>query len=529
MKKQVILLFLLCALLTPTSGQEVPIYTKLQKKSGKYYDKVLHKDTSKLLSISGIRKALNKRELKQVEKFGKKNPDDISTHMRLIDQYLESGDYKLAYEQLTYFKQGDPAFRKMYKSQLLFYEGMVYTFTGKDGLPKYEVALKKFKAAYRKEVETESDNKIFMSDILNNQAFCILYNQSAVKPLGESEKQRIKVDDKDLEVCEKLLDEALKLNRDNAVAKENLEHVHKLRSRMKVAVPNLNPLGEANSDSSVIVTPLDTVGFGKINRGFLNKDDEDCRVYKFGFLPHNIGMLIERFKTLDELVIVLDQSGSMTELIENPKSQQITSRFDLAQNVALFLLDTLPSTTKIGLVTVGGDCDAAPSIRVSAAKSNREQLIEQVSTLQPGGWTPLNKTLPTVPSLFTDGGSNRSVFFLSDGVNSCRSTLEETCDVTEDFIQKNISFNTLSLLNIEEAMIEYSIYHCLRTQSSDVVLSIDQEAYAIKDQTIKFSSSRSRRMLMDEIFDPRGEIQVERKQRQKKLLQQEKQEHSMVY
>ncbi|MCB0588494.1 MAG: tetratricopeptide repeat protein, partial [Phaeodactylibacter sp.] len=73
-------------------------------------------------------------------------------------------------------------------------------------------------------------------------------------------------------------------------------------------------------------------------------------------LPENSGRALH-FAEYDELLMLLDISGSM--VMENVPCMG-TTRFDVMQETALLVLDSLPLHTKLGLATIDGDCGTEP-------------------------------------------------------------------------------------------------------------------------------------------------------------------------
>lgn len=127
--------------------------------------------------------------------------------------------------------------------------------------------------------------------------------------------------------------------------------------------------------------------------------------------------------------LILDVSGSMAELVPGSQNQ---TRMDAAKEALLAVIEQIPERPglNVGLRVYGQagsnlqsdqavSC-ATTSLLVPMTGVDRGALIQQVSAMQPTGWTPLAKALQDAGADFAPGESvTNAVIMVTDGEETC--------------------------------------------------------------------------------------------------------------
>lgn len=191
--------------------------------------------------------------------------------------------------------------------------------------------------------------------------------------------------------------------------------------------------------------------------------------YQFKYLPGKMGMVINELNKYDEVVILLDNSGSMDDEISvrNVKG----TRFNIVIDLAKYVSTNLKNEIDIGAVSVGADCDTYPELYYPTGEISREELISRINMLQVGGYTPLNSALMGAPHLFSDSAVSKAILLCTDGVNSCGDG--NTCDIAESLYAKGINIFILSFLLESYNQEEYSVFDCMANISGGQIYEVE--------------------------------------------------------
>lgn len=202
-------------------------------------------------------------------------------------------------------------------------------------------------------------------------------------------------------------------------------------------------------------------------------------VARYAHLPRNMEVLFE-FGQYDEVLFLVDISGSMV-------MEQVTcmgvDRFTIMREAAQLLVDYLPEETIAGLATIGGDCGTEPSWWIPTDSLSRKDLKWELQYLNPNGTTPLLTTLVRAPELFSnDPHTRKSIFFISDGENTCSVPGLDICEWASRLPAQHIALNVLTFLdrdlNNSGAFAEYA---CLTDQSGGQVRYLDPLSCNVDD------------------------------------------------
>jgi hypothetical protein len=147
----------------------------------------------------------------------------------------------------------------------------------------------------------------------------------------------------------------------------------------------------------------------------------------------------------EQVLFLVDDSASMAELGFDV-TRPTTSRWELVQEAYPQWLSRLAPDDLTGLVTVGGECNAAPGISIPVS-SERTRMEAALKNLSPHGSTKLNAVLQSSPSLFNLGvRGHKRVVLLSDGLNTCQPS-GSTCEIARDLHTRyGIAIDVVSLV-----------------------------------------------------------------------------------
>jgi Ca-activated chloride channel homolog len=115
-------------------------------------------------------------------------------------------------------------------------------------------------------------------------------------------------------------------------------------------------------------------------------------------------------------LIVLDASGSMTELIKGE------TKIDIAKRAVRELVASLPDDARLGLVVYGHrkpvDCNDI-ELLIPPARLNRAAFIAAVNAIKPKGRTPLSAALEFAARALDYTNQAANVILVSDGLETC--------------------------------------------------------------------------------------------------------------
>ncbi len=284
----------------------------------------------------------------------------------------------------------------------------------------------------------------------------ILYSSYAYNPqLEKPERLHKKVLPSELNLARTFCAIALRYDPNHAAARHNLQAIEHGLTILDQAIPtlDLNPFVCEPTKRQQTASVQDTSAENQSSGITANSP---LRLL-------NLTML-DSLSRYDELILVLDISGSMDAQMFPGRSE---TRMEVMKLIALELTKIIKTRTRIGCVTVGGECGASPQIYLKT-KTPRHDIFQAISHLQIDGMTPLHCALKSAPDLFSDGrkssSNRRGICVLSDGLNSCPDP-DMICQIAQDLAVLNIQTNVISLL-LEDEMrnqTEYEAYLCMST------------------------------------------------------------------
>ena len=191
----------------------------------------------------------------------------------------------------------------------------------------------------------------------------------------------------------------------------------------------------------------------------------------FSSMPANIDRTLQ-LGQFEEVLFLVDISGSMVMEKVICLNQD---RFDVMKEMALYLADKMPDSTRLGLATIGGDCDKTPLKWMPVGSLSKKEMKEELRFLYPDGTTPLLTMMVKAPELLSAQDSvSKSIFLISDGENVCKMGDLDICEWAAGLAGKNITIHVLTFL--ESGLRNtgaFAEYTCLAENTGGKVVYID--------------------------------------------------------
>ena len=329
-------------------------------------------------------------------------------------------------------KKNDPALAQKLAYHN-FYEGMILTYGGRHG-----DAIQPLKNSLEQQLLL-GDPK--MIGILHNAiGNAIMLNQGAGQHGSDTLSRHYHVHQRDMLRAFKHFDKALKYDPANKAALHNYFLIR------------------------------DTLGMEDLDNYFNQRDS--IIDFSNSELPDNTSRALQ-FAEYDELLFLLDISGSM--VMETVPCMGST-RFDVMKNTAIFVLDSLPPSTPIGIGTIDGDCGTAPAAWEAVGALSHYDMRYQLRFLAPNGTTPLLERLQAAPELFQDttSSAHKTIFLISDGANVCKVPGARICEWAVEIAKRNITINVLTFLDASQNNSNaFAEYGCLADNTGGQILYLD--------------------------------------------------------
>jgi Mg-chelatase subunit ChlD len=221
----------------------------------------------------------------------------------------------------------------------------------------------------------------------------------------------------------------------------------------------------------------------RIHQDSIKKDSlnyiNQLRDINLQHLPKQIGQMISLLNNYDEIVMVMDISGSMEEGVD--WAQQVT-RFNVMQELSLAILKQANPRINIGAITVGGECGIDPMLRSGIGENRRSELSDLITSVRPNGWTPLNRMLNDAGTLFTSANNRKTVLLISDGMDSCREGIN-LCETAVKLHNSGIDLTVFSFLfegTSYENNFAYQIYECMTEAANGKIFHLDQSGNIVE-------------------------------------------------
>jgi len=139
----------------------------------------------------------------------------------------------------------------------------------------------------------------------------------------------------------------------------------------------------------------------------------------------------------DDFVIAIDTSSSMTS------SDVAPSRLEAAKSDAILFVDSLDSTTRVGVVTFSGI-----SLISAVPTTNRNVVRESINSMEPlqAGGTDIPGVIITSTNLLLDNSRGRAIILITDGSNTIETFLDESMQRSLEYAQEHhIKVHTIGI------------------------------------------------------------------------------------
>ena len=260
--------------------------------------------------------------------------------------------------------------------------------------------------------------------------------------------------------------EALIYNPENEIAQKNLDTLLVMLEEAQIDIPPHQY--EQN------FLPLNGISIDSIDADSMN-DVSLIPVLNYSLLPRNHQMILRELHAYDEIILLVDLSGSMDDPVQWSAE---ASKFVIAHQLAIYIAMNLRANVFLGVITVGRNCDnRSMALNYPIGSVSRAELISQVSSVSPLGHTPLNKRLRMTKDMFSNKSNNKLVFLLSDGMDTCGEIMD-LCGTAAMLHSHGIDLSIFSFI-LEtldpESRSAFSIYQCMVRPSEGKIYSLDQD------------------------------------------------------
>jgi len=142
----------------------------------------------------------------------------------------------------------------------------------------------------------------------------------------------------------------------------------------------------------------------------------------------------------ENVLIILDCSLSMEDEINGQR------KIDIAKNTISTVLSEIPPTVNVGLRVYGHKRDKLKGflgidkceisdLLVPVGQNNRQVISQELSKLEPVGWTPICYSLEQASTYdFSNMPGKKRIILVSDGMETCSGS---PCELAVDLVRKN--------------------------------------------------------------------------------------------
>ncbi len=385
---------------------------------------------------------------------------------KVVDHWLGTNP-KLAIESLKI----NPFLRSQHNEQALYhyYLGVSQMLSDR-GWPSFKQAEKSMNYAATELKRSFAPDYGFFSDLENARGYL------SITARGEStDEDRNLVCIIRTEFIYMAIDhfrEALIYNPDNQIAQANLDTLLAKLQKADIPIPPNKYEQNLLLNSNI---SLDSVNVDSLN------DVSLIPILDYSLLPKNYQLILSELQAYDEIVLVMDLSGSMDDPVGWSAE---ASKFAVAQQLSLFITLNLRANVFLGAITVGQQCDRTSMVmHYPVASVSRQELSMQIDAIRPYGHTPLNQRLLMTKEMFSSRRNKKLVFLLSDGMDTC-GEIPDLCGTAADLASHGVDLSVFSFIYEsldEESRSAYSIYNCMVQPSEGKIYKITEEG-GVRDE-----------------------------------------------
>jgi Ca-activated chloride channel family protein len=140
----------------------------------------------------------------------------------------------------------------------------------------------------------------------------------------------------------------------------------------------------------------------------------------------------------ENILIILDASGSMNEKIGNEK------KIDIAKNSIINVLNQMPDSTKIGLRVYGHVLDfwglkacEASELKVVISENTKSLIKNELIKIKPTGATPISYSIEQALAYDFNGLTGKKrIILVTDGMETCG---QSPCDLSVNLMKQGIN------------------------------------------------------------------------------------------
>lgn len=273
--------------------------------------------------------------------------------------------------------------------------------------------------------------------------------------------------------------DALMYNPDNELAQQNLDT---LEAKLRMLGLPLPPERYVEKKMTGMLVHWDSLNIDSLH------NTSELPLLDYNLLPNNYQLILSELSQYDEIILCLDLSGSMVDAVGwGPE----ISKFQVAQQLSLFITLQLQKSAFLGALSVGLKCDQDAALNYPIASASRYELMTKINAVRPYGYTPLNQRLRMTKDMFSQTQNRKLVFLISDGMDTC-DELPELCGTAAMLAANGIDLSVFSFINEtldEEARTAYAVYNCMTTASDGKVYQVTELGGVKEDLDIELISN----------------------------------------
>lgn len=260
--------------------------------------------------------------------------------------------------------------------------------------------------------------------------------------------------------------EALIYNPENTIAQRNLDT---LLRKLKTAGLPVPPNKYAQN-----IIPGRTVSLDSVDVDSLN-DVSSFPVLNYSLLPRNYQLILSELHAYDEIILLLDLSGSMDDPVGWSYE---ASKFHIAHALSIFIALNLRANVFLGALSIGQECDNTSMVlNYPIGDVSRRDLVMNIDVIHPDGHTPLNRRLRLTKDMFSAKPNKKLVFLLSDGMDTC-GEIADLCGTAAMLAAHGIDLSIFSFIYESldpESRSVYAIYNCMVNPSQGKIYKITED------------------------------------------------------
>ena len=386
---------------------------------------------------------------------------DLTLFKNTIEHFLGTGQYETATELLKV----NPFLMSQHNELAMYhYYKAVSQMLTEEGWFEFKEAEKSMKNAVTELKRSWAPDYGFFSDVENARGYLSITARGLSKDSLRQDVCLVRWEYIYLAI-ERFRD-ALIYNPENEIAQQNLDTLlHMLEEHGK-------PIPAHHFESNVIGrtgVSVDSLDIDSLN------DVSTIPVLDYSLLPRNHALILRELHRYDEIILLVDLSGSMDDPVGWSAE---ASKFSIAHQLAIYIAINLRPNVFLGAVSVGRNCDVTSMVLNHPIGSvSRFELTQKISSMRPRGHTPLDRRLLMTKDMFSDKQNKKLVFLLSDGMDTC-GDIPDLCGTASILASNGIDLSVFSFIYETldaESRSAYAIYQCMVRPTTNKIYKIEED------------------------------------------------------